>query len=485
MNKPLVSVIVPVYNVEKYLKECVDSIMCQTYDNLEIILLPGSSQDNSTAICYSLIAQDSRIRIVDQDKNNLGYARNKGVANSKGEYIVFVDSDDTVLPTYVEDLLNCCLENDSDIAECEYYTGNDDLTQTKIYDVLNLTKEIGHEFYERFCSCSVWKMMIRKSFWTIHGIMFPESTRMEDLAVYSLIFSLTDKVSFVYKPLYNYRQNSASMMHSLSKIQLFIDNYFLVADFMISEFKRLNLYSAHRATILSQLEHHGIFLLQYYESLPQEEKLSYQLQIATGIKERFHNSISVVDLRPLGWGSASTGILCELLAKRTGLNGKYIQKMTLRGMTTQNIRSQFENMCREFDPNVIVIDLLEETDYVQDYRDSLDEYMLQWNNGANYLRQSIEENCPKADVFIIGKYLAKQYEANGQPVNYGNPDDIDILNELLAFMYKQLCKSIPRAVFIPSIPDKCRYSASGDPKDGHSYDSSYYYEKIMDVLYLK
>jgi glycosyltransferase involved in cell wall biosynthesis len=485
MKKPLVSVIVPVYNVEKYLEECVDSITAQTYENLEIILLPGASTDNSTAICYSLMEKDSRIRIVDQDRNNVGYARNKGIANSNGEYMVFVDSDDTPLPTYVEELLDCCLENDSDITECEYYAGNDDLTQNTIYDVLNLTKGIGHEFYERFGSCSAWKMLIRKSFWTSHDIMFPESERMEDLAVYSLIFSLTDKVSFIYKPLYIYRQNSASLMHSLSAVQSFIGNYFLVADFMIHEFNRLNLYKDHRSTILSQLEHHGEYILQHYPSLTQEERLSYQLQIFNGIKDRFKNSVSVIDIRPLGWGSDSTGILCELLAKRTGLSGRYIQKMTLRGMTAPNIREQFEEMCKEYAPNVIVIDLLEETDSVKNYPGSIEEYILQWNVGVSNLRESIEKICPDADIFVISKYLAKEYEINGQRGSYDNQGDIDILNELLAYMYKQLCMLIPKAVFIPAIPEDCRYSTSDDPKDGHSYDSAYYYEKVMDYLYLQ
>ena len=87
MNKPLVSVIVPVLNVEKYLDECVSSIVSQTYDNLDIILLPGTSTDNSTMICNDWVKKDNRIRIVEQDKNCLGYARNKGIENAKGEYI--------------------------------------------------------------------------------------------------------------------------------------------------------------------------------------------------------------------------------------------------------------------------------------------------------------------------------------------------------------------------------------------------------------
>ena len=105
-KNPLISVIVPVYKVEQYLHRCVDSILAQTYTNLEIILIDDGSPDRSGAICDEYAAKDSRIRVIHQKNAGLGAARNAGLDVCSGEYIAFVDSDDTLPEDALEQLIN-------------------------------------------------------------------------------------------------------------------------------------------------------------------------------------------------------------------------------------------------------------------------------------------------------------------------------------------------------------------------------------------
>jgi glycosyltransferase involved in cell wall biosynthesis len=120
-EQPLISVIVPVYNAEKYLPKCIESIQNQTYRNLEIILVNDGSTDNSLAICYQYSEKDKRIIVITQENKGVSSARNSGLDIATGDYIGFVDSDDYIAPDMYEQLLSACLENDADISECGYY----------------------------------------------------------------------------------------------------------------------------------------------------------------------------------------------------------------------------------------------------------------------------------------------------------------------------------------------------------------------------
>lgn len=115
---PLISVIVPIYNVEKYLARCVDSIVNQTYKNLEIILVDDGSPDRCPKMCDDYAEKDSRIKVVHKKNGGLSDARNAGMAVATGEYISFIDSDDYVSDDFFECLLDVMNKENSDIAEC-------------------------------------------------------------------------------------------------------------------------------------------------------------------------------------------------------------------------------------------------------------------------------------------------------------------------------------------------------------------------------
>ena len=116
MPTPKISVIVPVYKVEKYLNKCVDSIVNQTFTDIEIILVDDGSPDNSGKMCDDWSQKDRRIRVIHKENGGLSDARNRGIQESSGEYIIFIDSDDFIEPKMLEVLYNLATDHDADVA---------------------------------------------------------------------------------------------------------------------------------------------------------------------------------------------------------------------------------------------------------------------------------------------------------------------------------------------------------------------------------
>lgn len=137
----MISVIVPVYNVETYLEECLDSIQNQTYTDLEVILVNDGSTDGSKAICERYCQTDKRFRLINQSNQGQSVARNTGVTASRGEFIAFVDSDDMILANYLETLMQHMGE-DVDIVESQFTVHKKDFLAENSQDIKIILREI-------------------------------------------------------------------------------------------------------------------------------------------------------------------------------------------------------------------------------------------------------------------------------------------------------------------------------------------------------
>ena len=483
MEQVLISIIIPVYNAEKYLDECLESVTGQTYKSLEIILLPGKSSDNSTEICKKWAEKDPRIKITDQDRNCIGYARNKGVAAATGEYFGFCDADDKLLPNYVEEMVNSAVSNDSDMVECEYYNASEDLSQKTPYETLHLLEDYPHEFYERFGSVSVWRYIVRKSFWEKYGFRYP-ATVSEDMAVYSLVFAHTSKVSFVYKLLYLYRENPRSITHNVESAKASVDNFISVSEYMVGEHKRLGVFDRTKETIMSQLEYHAnIIMRDCCSELALDDRIAYEKRISDALKSLFECNMTIFDVKAFGWGSRGTGVLCDLMTKSCKFDGKYISNVSLVNLAAGNTAAELEGILSEYKPTAVVIDLMEETNEILAHQDDLGEYLKQWGLGSHFFSEAVKKSCPQAKVFVVEKYLATRCLIDGEMREFPNIEEINIKNELLGVMYKNILTLIPGCIFIAAIPEKSRYSFSDDPKGGHNYDETYYHQKIIDIIH--
>lgn len=175
MNSPLISVIVPVYKVEKFLDKCISSLISQSYKNLEIILVDDGSPDKSGKICDAWSNKDDRILVIHQRNSGAGAARNTALKKARGDYITFVDSDDYIAPQMYEYMLSL-FENDIDIVECDYvnvwddymnFDNNESVDQAKLYTCVEALKENIQDHYFRQL---IWNKLYRKN--VVEGIFF-------------------------------------------------------------------------------------------------------------------------------------------------------------------------------------------------------------------------------------------------------------------------------------------------------------------------
>lgn len=214
MKKPLISVIVPVYNVEQYLPKCVDSILGQTYTNLEIILVDDGSPDNCGRICDEYAAKDNRIKVIHKKNGGLSDARNVAIDVAQGEYITFIDSDDTIAKDYVKTLYQLVDKYHCKIGIACLQTYNEGTIPTTnqpkyIEKELGNLEAIKEMFYqELFDTTAPCKIFHRSLFNT--NIRFPVSLLYEDLATSFRLFLKTDRIAFCNHIIYNYllRKNS-------------------------------------------------------------------------------------------------------------------------------------------------------------------------------------------------------------------------------------------------------------------------------------
>lgn len=211
----LISVIVPIYNVEKYLNRCVDSIINQTYKNLEIILVDDGSPDNCPKMCDDYAEKDSRIKVVHKENGGLSDARNAGMKVATGEYVSFIDSDDYVSLDFYETLFQTMIDNDSDIVECgvvKFYEDNnfdeysDDLKVTNYDTLYALDGLINENPFKQH----VWNKLYKSN--VALDIPYAVGKLNEDEFWTYQIFGKAKKVTRIYKTMYHYFQRGSSIM---------------------------------------------------------------------------------------------------------------------------------------------------------------------------------------------------------------------------------------------------------------------------------
>ena len=219
----LVSVIIPAYNIEKYIKKCIDCVRGQTYQNLEIILVDDGSTDRTPKICDLSASEDERIRVLHQPNGGLSRARNVGIDTSSGEYIFFVDGDDMVHIDCIRTLLMIMKKEDCDIVQCKTYSF---LSEDKI--PVDMPEE-QHAIFtgKEMCECLlfgrygsdttvVWDKLYKKSFFS--NLRFREGMLYEDVAIMHEIFWNAKKVVVTNLPLSFYRsKRQGSITHSANE----------------------------------------------------------------------------------------------------------------------------------------------------------------------------------------------------------------------------------------------------------------------------
>ena len=212
----LISVVIPVFNVERYLQECVESVRCQSYGNLEVILVDDGSTDRSGIICDEYSVKDKRIKVIHKQNGGLSEARNTGINAAEGEYLIFIDSDDYIAPQMIQELYSCIVSDRADISICGYMTvteedealtkcdvTRDTLTEYQAQEMLNNDGVLGAPFVV------AWNKLYKKHLFS--KIRFPVEKIHEDVFIMHKLFSLCDVISTIDGTYYFYRQRNGSI----------------------------------------------------------------------------------------------------------------------------------------------------------------------------------------------------------------------------------------------------------------------------------
>lgn len=223
MSKPLISIIVPVFNVENYLEKCIESIIAQTYQNIEIILVDDGSEDNSGRICDKFAKEDSRIVVIHKKNGGLSTARNAGIDIAKGFFIGFIDSDDYVSVDFCEILLQAIINEKADMAICNFLSVDENYNSIQENNTNLPIKNScvnADEFMKGYCGEFGWYYVIacnklyKKSLF--NSLRYPIGKQHEDAFLIHRLTYQCNKIACVQYPLYYYVQRKGSIMSQIS-----------------------------------------------------------------------------------------------------------------------------------------------------------------------------------------------------------------------------------------------------------------------------
>lgn len=214
---PLISIIIPVYNVEKYLHRCVDSVLNQTYKNIEVILVDDGSPDGSPAICDEYEQKDSRVKVLHKQNGGLSSARNAGMAIATGEYIGFVDSDDWIEPSMYQVCYDLIEQNKADMAKVgrcistgeNNKTSNSSTPKIEIYTDKEILQYYMTTTTTTTGSYAVWRSVYRADI--LYGLTFRDGKINEDIDFNFKAYSKCKKIVVTSQELYYYYQNIESL----------------------------------------------------------------------------------------------------------------------------------------------------------------------------------------------------------------------------------------------------------------------------------
>ena len=225
IENPLVSIIIPVYNVAPYLEEALDSVVNQTYTNLEIIIIDDGSTDDSYKKCEKYAAKDTRIRLIHQENKGLSTARNVGLNVMKGDIVAFLDPDDIMHRSLIEIMLSYLIkEPEIDMAVCRYSICDDmssiaykkDYIYPSIFAGIYDCREILQAIVEEKCNNNVWNKLYRRELWSY--IRFPDGHVYEDTDTVYKVINLCKKISVVDQILYYHRRRNDSISNTFSQM---------------------------------------------------------------------------------------------------------------------------------------------------------------------------------------------------------------------------------------------------------------------------
>ncbi len=432
---PLVSLIVPVLNVEPYLDECFRSIVAQDYDNFEVIIVLGKSEDNSEAICHEWTRSDSRFRIEPQLKHSLGYARNVGIKAAKGDYIAFCDSDDAIKTDFLSALIEIAIRDNADIVESQFTFCSEALEPISDYTMLTWGEKLGHDFLEIASSPTAWKYLVKTSVFRDNNIYYPEVKFGEDIGMYSLLFSCCRRISYVNRPLYLYRKSPKSLSNNPAGKASRYESFFEILDFMYENFNRLELFEDNWKKLIFQIENH---ISDNLCSNIDDPELMTQTRtgFSVSLKVHFPASKTIFDLNVFCWGGRLVASIADRINTINQLPSNAISNRYLFELLDDNFTVSVGAA------DTVLFDLSCEAQFLSTFQGDITMYIRNWKLGCEKFFSLLKESSSPHKIYAFENYCTPQEE-------YVNAS---FINEVLKMLYADIKANHPEVYFIPKAP---------------------------------
>ena len=278
MIQELISIIVPVYNVENYLRMCLDSIMSQTYQNFECVLINDGSPDNSADICREYVSKDSRFRYFEKENGGLSDARNYGIRQSKGSYLTFVDSDDWLDSYYIETLYDIMIKHNADVSVACYgafaeergtflfYAYGDEYE--KVYSGREVVEQLPKFEGGDLTFQTSWGILSKRELFD--QITFPVGRINEDIGTNYKLFMQARTIAYIHKNLYIYRIRKTSISNSGFSEKMMRDDHDL-------RLERIAMVALKGYDISQYVQQHK-FYLDYWRRIANEKGLENSIE---------------------------------------------------------------------------------------------------------------------------------------------------------------------------------------------------------------
>lgn len=273
----LITVIVPIYKAEKYLNRCINSIVKQTYQKLDIILLDDGSPDNSPFLCDEWSKKDGRIKVIHQDNRGVSSARNNGLDNAAGEYILMVDSDDYISNDMIEILYQRLIETNADLAMCDFQRGNEDAfkfeNHMQIYCEMisgeKAMERVYHDSHQALQYVVPWGKLYKRTLF--NNIRYPEGKIFEDIYVTHQILYQCKKIAVIPEKLVYYFENPCSIMNKEFHVGKL--------DYLPALKERIEFYEFHHLETLQQIAYDEYLHALIWEYSRVKDLLSDKVQM--------------------------------------------------------------------------------------------------------------------------------------------------------------------------------------------------------------
>lgn len=492
-ERDLVSIIVPVYNVEKYLDECISSIVNQSYKNIEILLVNDGSTDSSCEICEAWSKKDSRIILLNQINQGQGAARNYGVKEAKGNWIAFVDSDDWIDKEYIELMMQAIISENADMAKCNYTqirTKSKNKKTTNFYQTIGIKRDDKYILAES--SGVIWNLIIRKKIIVDNKIEQPKC-KGQDTAVGLEMCLLAKKIAFVNESLYFYRKEreGATTDGATSKR----DELALVAlPWLINRLRKSNLYINHREVIQRYIAHNltltlwGGWLNLEQEKYIELKNLYYSsFQTLVGAKNKIiatfgswnltETSKKIPFVQDMDYAFHFSGIIS--LMNKCNQSVDFSHKNIYRNKMIE--KDVYSNLWDIFDrqrPDYFAIDLLEERNDIIKYdkgcmtksvavsqaeinysnaivlKFGSDVWLEEWKQSFNKFTDRIQQYVSVDKIIIVKHLLTERHGNVFGSKEYENIEEIRRINHILEKCYQYAIDVLPHCKVIDLTKDE-------------------------------